>query len=160
MAKIYVSRESVLSGFWRWMLRISAWYILLSSLAAMYIPYAYSMIVDEPIMGVVMGGVLIVLDIFLPDPRRQRRKAEKKLEKAFWTVCNALPSNNVLPYISQNPNWPQTVTQVRCHDFAGKALFQQYPFRETLEFIHANNMQTAYQICADLVKAAQNADKK
>ena len=79
-----ISRREVESGPIRWLIRISGWFSLAVGLSQFVIPvnspFSYYSYIENPLL---IGIVLIVLDLLLPDPVRNARKQRKKLAKLY-----------------------------------------------------------------------------
>lgn len=165
--KIY--KSEVESGPIRWLLRITGWCSLFMGILMLItqktLPALYDIIgvsfPDGPAMPLFAGVVLTVLDYFLPDPKRARRKLKRKYEKLYKAVCKALPSNKDGFAAAVTPTTrPLLERQIMREASFAVDLFKKVPLREMLVFIHDWNKQAAYAICLEITKAAQNTAKK
>ncbi len=154
-----ISRREVESGPIRWLIRISGWFSLAVGLSQFVIPvnspFSYYSYIENPLL---IGIVLIVLDLLLPDPVRNARKQRKKLAKLYAAVYEALPSNEAAFLVSKKiSGYSNPDIQVRTYSSAAKAIFRAAPCKESLRYIHTLNPQASYEICIELVEAAKKS---
>lgn len=160
--KVYVS--DIQSGPIRWLLRICCWTALLIGLFKVLIPdnvLFYSYMFDSALEPLMLGGILLILDLVVPDPRRDARKAKKKCQKLFNAVRKSLPSNpQLFQQHMQFENQELLRSRLALSTEACRDFFRLLPLQQTLTYIYNRNPQAAYKICADLAAAAQKEKSK
>lgn len=151
-----ISRRDAMSGPVRWLLRISGWSMLVVGIFSIIFPsdYSYSSYIGGS--PLIVGALLVILDLLLPDPVRKSKKMRKKLEKLYTAVSDALPSNAAaFDLAKRTSGYSNLDMQIQLYSYSAKTLFQKAPVRETLSYIHKLNPQAGYEICIDLVNAAK-----
>ena len=164
-----VNRSEIESGPIRWFMRVTGWYCLIAGILMLVGKVAAPALYDSlrvtfpagPVMPLGIGGLLVVLDLILPDPKRAWRKKKKQYEKLYAAVCMALPSNQAVFSAAVNSgNSSLLERQIRMNTSFAKDIFRKVPVREMLVFIHTCNRQAAYTICEDIAQAAKQAGSK
>ena len=160
-----VSTQEVKSGPIRWLMRLSGWFCLTIGIAALtlsqYVDLRNLGFYNGPLQPLLIGGLLVVLDLFLPDPVRAQRRLRKKYRKLYQKICTALPSNQALFNMVVTPATSALLErQLRTQSSLSRTLFQKAPTKEMLIFIHSCNQNAAYDLCAEMVRNAQKAAEK
>lgn len=157
MAKLYVTQSSVRPL--RWALRILGWVVVASGIIALFAGRSdsrsvYMLMGDNPVESIGMGGVLVILDLVLPDPYRKARREKRKKEKTYREAYKAFPSGDGLNQLLRQYGRGPLVKQINQSVTFCQNILERYPCREVLDFIHTYHPEAAYIVCHNAPKAA------
>ena len=157
MAKLYVTQSSVRPL--RWALRILGWVVVASGILALFVGRSdsrsiYMLMGDNPVESIFMGGVLVILDLVLPDPYRKARREKRKMEKLYREVYKTFPAGDGLNQLLRQHGRGPLVKQINRSVTFCRSILERYPCREVLDFIHTYHPEAAYELCAARTSAA------